>query len=307
MKKSLVALTTAASLVALSACSGGNDASNANDSSKVIVETKAGNITQGDLYKQMKDTIGQDQFNTLVRSVTEEKVLSKKYKVTDKELDQQLNILREQYGDQVDSVIKQKGEKEVKNMLKVDILREKAATAGIKVSDKELKKAYDEYKAQKPQIRASHILVKDEKTANEVEAKIKKGEDFASLAKEYSTDQQSAANGGDLGYFGEGQMVKEFEEAAYKLKKGEVSKPIKTEYGYHIIKLVDKKKVESFEKKKPELEQQIKRSKVDQAEANKKIQKELDKAKVEVKDKNVKPIFEEGATDSQSGVETPQQ
>ena len=122
MKKSLVALTTAASLVALSACSGGNDASNANDSSKVIVETKAGNITQGDLYKQMKDTIGQDQFNTLVRSVTEEKVLSKKYKVTDKELDQQLNILREQYGDQVDSVIKQKGEKEVKDMLKVVIL-----------------------------------------------------------------------------------------------------------------------------------------------------------------------------------------
>jgi foldase protein PrsA len=233
--------------------------------------------------------------------------LSKKYKVTDKELDQQLNILREQYGDQVDSVIKQKGEKEVKDMLKVDILREKAATAGIKVSDKELKKAYDEYKAQKPQIRASHILVKDEKTANEVEAKIKKGEDFASLAKEYSTDQQSAANGGDLGYFGEGQMVKEFEEAAYKLKKGEVSKPIKTEYGYHIIKLVDKKKVESFEKKKPELEQQIKRSKVDQAEANKKIQKELDKAKVKPKDKDVKPIFEEGATDSQSGVETPQQ
>lgn len=139
-EKSLVALTTAASLVALSACSGGSDASNANDSSKVIVETKAGNITQGDLYKQMKDTIGQDQFNTLVRSVTEEKVLSKKYKVTDKELDQQLNILREQYGDQVDSVIKQKGEKEVKDMLKVDILREKAATAGIKVSDKELKK-----------------------------------------------------------------------------------------------------------------------------------------------------------------------
>jgi foldase protein PrsA len=102
-------------------------------------------------------------------------------------------------------------------------------------------------------------------------------------------------------------MVKEFEEAAYKLKKGEVSKPIKTEYGYHIIKLVDKKKVESFDKKKPELEQQIKRSKVDQTEANKKIQKELDKAKVEVKDKNVKPIFEEGATDSQSGVEAPQQ
>ena len=58
----------------------GNDASNANDSSKVIVETKAGNITQGDLYKQMKDTIGQDQFNTLVRSVTEEKVLSKNIK-----------------------------------------------------------------------------------------------------------------------------------------------------------------------------------------------------------------------------------
>ncbi|TYR79005.1 peptidylprolyl isomerase PrsA [Priestia megaterium] len=295
MKKSLIALSTAASIVALTACN--NDASDANDSSKVIVETDAGNVTQGELYQEMKTLIGQDQFNTLVRNVVDEKVLSEKYKITDKELDKELENLRAQYGDQIDTAIQQNGEDTVKDMLKVDLLRDKVATADIKVSEKELKEAYE---AKKPEIRASHILVEDEKTAKEVKAKLDKGEDFAKLAEEYSTDKASAQKGGDLGFFGAGEMVPAFQEAAYKLKKGEVSAPVKSDYGYHIIKLVDKKELASYKEMKDELETEIKRSKVDQATLEKKLKEELDKANVKVKDKKIEPAFEVKAEDAAS-------
>ena len=70
--------------------------------------------------------------------------------------------------------------------------------------------------------------------------KAQSGEDFASLAKEYSDDPGSASNGGDLGYFGKGQMVQPFEEAAFSLKPGEISGIVESDYGYHIIKVFDK-------------------------------------------------------------------
>lgn len=79
------------------------------------------------------------------------------------------------------------------------------------------------------------------KKAEEILAKAKAGEDFAKLATENSQDPGSAANGGDLGYFGKGKMVPEFEKAAFDAKAGDIVGPIKTVYGYHIIKVVDKK------------------------------------------------------------------
>ncbi len=91
------------------------------------------------------------------------------------------------------------------------------------------------------QVRASHILVDDEDTANKVLAELNNGADFADLAKKYSTDTATKDKGGDLGWFSRGQMVKEFEDAAFSMKVGEVSKPIKTQYGYHIIKVTDHK------------------------------------------------------------------
>jgi parvulin-like peptidyl-prolyl isomerase len=96
-------------------------------------------------------------------------------------------------------------------------------------------------------VRASHILINqfgsDEKNlaeANKIFDSLKAGKDFATLAKEYSQDPGSASKGGDLGYFGKGMMVKEFEEASLKGKVGEIQKPIKTNFGYHIIKVTDR-------------------------------------------------------------------
>lgn len=90
------------------------------------------------------------------------------------------------------------------------------------------------------QVRASHILVKTEKEANDLLSQIRSGADFGQLAKAHS-QCPSGKNGGDLGFFGKGQMVKEFENTAFSLESGQVSSPVKTQFGYHLIKVTDKK------------------------------------------------------------------
>ena len=85
-------------------------------------------------------------------------------------------------------------------------------------------------------IKCSHILVAKQSEVLEIMEKLKSGEKFGKLAKELSTDSGSAKKDGNLGYFTKGMMVKPFEEAAFKLQIGEISEPVKSEFGYHIIK-----------------------------------------------------------------------
>ena len=85
-------------------------------------------------------------------------------------------------------------------------------------------------------IKCSHILVEKQSQALEIMERLKKGEKFGKLAKEFSTDKGSGKKEGSLGYFTKGMMVKPFEEAAFKLQIGETSDPVKSEFGYHIIK-----------------------------------------------------------------------
>ncbi len=90
------------------------------------------------------------------------------------------------------------------------------------------------------QVRASHILVKDEKLAKELKTRIEKGESFADVAEECSLCP-SKEKGGDLGWFGKGQMVKPFEDAAFSLPVNALSAPVKTQFGYHLIQVTEKK------------------------------------------------------------------
>lgn len=85
-------------------------------------------------------------------------------------------------------------------------------------------------------IKCSHILVKKQSESLEILEKLKNGEKFGKLAREFSIDSGSAKRDGSLGYFGRGKMVKSFEEAAFKLEVSEISEPVKSEFGYHIIK-----------------------------------------------------------------------
>jgi len=115
------------------------------------------------------------------------------------------------------------------------------------ITDEQAKKYYDDnpnlYSS--TQIRASHILVKDEAQAREIRDQLKADPSkFAEIAKEKSTDKTSGAKGGDLGMFGQGRMVPEFERAAFALKPNEISDIVKTQYGYHIILVVERKEGE---------------------------------------------------------------
>jgi peptidyl-prolyl cis-trans isomerase C len=108
-------------------------------------------------------------------------------------------------------------------------------------SEAAMKKLYDESVAKitpEKEVRASHILVESEDKAKEIAQKLKAGGDFAALAKENSKDP-GASGGGDLGYFSKSQMVPEFAEAAFRMQKGQISDPVKTQFGWHIIKVED--------------------------------------------------------------------
>ncbi len=119
------------------------------------------------------------------------------------------------------------------------------------------------------QVKASHVLIKvadpkddaaAKKQAEDVLAQAKAGKDFAELAKKYSQDDSNAKNGGDLGFFGRGAMVKEFEDVAFALEPGQISDVVKTQFGYHVIKVTEKKAGETrtFDQVRPQIEDQLK-------------------------------------------------
>lgn len=129
-------------------------------------------------------------------------------------------------------------------------------------TDDQLKAAYNE-KANAAkgteEVRARHILVSSEEEAKKIHEQIKKGGDFEKIAKEKSADKGSGANGGELGWFTKDRMVPEFAEAAFKLKKGDISSPVKSEFGWHIIQVEDRRalQVPSFEEMKESLKAEV--------------------------------------------------
>ena len=145
----------------------------------------------------------------------------------------------------------------IRNKLLMETLLQQEGKAAL--TPDAMKKVYDEAVKQmgnEQEVRARHILVPSEDEAKAVLAEIKKGTDFAELAKQKSKDPGAAAEGGDLGYFGKDQMVPEFAETAFKLDKGQVSDPVKTQFGWHIIKVEDKrnKPVPEFAQVKDQVE-----------------------------------------------------
>lgn len=157
--------------------------------------------------------------------------------------------------------------------------------AEIKINDDEMKAYYEGNKKefqQPEQIKARHILVKTEDEAKAVRKELETNKDFAALAKDKSTGP-SKTKGGDLGWFGRGQMVPEFEQVAFSLKKGEISDVVKTKFGYHIIKVDDKKKAseKSYEMVKKQIEDKLKQQK-SKAVVDESKDKLMKKLKVEV-------------------------
>ena len=274
MKKTFLSLALVASVVGLAGCN--------NFGKEVVATSTLGDLTQEDFYNEVKSLAGE----SLLGQVLVQQILEDKYDVSDKEIEAQFKTLKDQYGDSFKDALAQSGltEDALKDNIRFQLLQEKA-TKDVKVSDKEIK-AYYEKASQ--ELNARHILVADEKTANEVIEKLKSGADFATVAKEYSTDKASAEKGGELGWFTVGSMVQEFSDAAYALKLNTISEPVKSEYGYHIIEVTDKRAIKDYgtlEEKKDEIKDTIAATKGD---FNKKMAELIKEAKVEIKDKDLK-------------------
>ncbi|MGB9716654.1 MAG: peptidylprolyl isomerase [Thermodesulfovibrionales bacterium] len=149
-----------------------------------------------------------------------------------------------------------------KKMNMVGLLLEKEIETKTKISDKEVRDYYEQHKedfAPVSQVRLSHIVTNKEEDAQKILERLKKGEDFAMVAKKDSIDTVSAKKGGDLGFFSRGDIPQEFRTIAVRMKTGEVSDPIKTKSGYEIIKVTDKKvgQVIEFEKIKNLISQNL--------------------------------------------------
>jgi peptidyl-prolyl cis-trans isomerase C len=190
-----------------------------------------------------------------------------KMKDLDKKVDDKLAQMRAQFPSPADfekaltsaNLTEQQFKTFTRKNIIIDNLLQKEVLGKISVSDADAKKFYDENqdKFKKPeQTRASHVLIsvdqkatpeekkKAKEKADAIKKRVTSGEDFAAVAKAESKCP-SAAKGGDLGYFGKGQMVPAFEEAAFSLKPGQLSDVVETQFGYHIIKVTDRKQSET--------------------------------------------------------------
>lgn len=289
MKKKIIAATLAAGMFTLVACNADKE------DADVVVTSKVGDITKEDFYNVLKKRSGEQVLQEMV-SV---KVLEDKYEVDDKKIDEQVDDAKDQLGENFEMWLMQEGygdEETFRDFIYTNLLYEEAIYEDVEISDEDVKTQYDRMKTE---IEARHILVEDEDLANEIKEKLDEGEDFADLAEEHSTDTGSAEQGGDLGYFSAGKMVKEFEDAAYNLEVDKISDPVKSEHGYHIIEVTDKREVEddigSFEENEVQIQAEMKQKIVDPNEAQEKIYNLLDDADIDVQIEDFKDMFKQDA------------
>ena len=281
---------------------------------EIVAKVNGKTITADDLYSSLKETYG----STEVINSIDEYLINKEVKTTDemiKAAQSTVDTYKSNYGDQWESFLSYYGAKDEKQFKEIVIKQSKLSTITedyIKetLTEKEMKAYYetDIY----GDIKASHILIavnleedatEDEekkafdaakKKAEEIIAKLNKGEKFADLAKKYSEDEGTKENGGDLGYFNTGQMVKEFEEAAYKLKTNKyTTSPVKTTYGYHVILKTDQKDKPSYKDAKDTIIEKITEEKVaeDTTIYYKALVNLREKYNLKIKDKTIKKAY----------------
>ncbi|TDL35395.1 foldase [Jeotgalibacillus sp. S-D1] len=285
MKKWIATASLVAGVAGLVACSDDNAGGD------VIATTSAGDITKEEFYKEMKSTVGEQALQMMIL----EDILQEKYPVEDEEIQADIEAMKEQYGgeEQFNAVIAQQGhtEESFSEMLRLNKLQENALVADIEVTDEEIEKKYDQMKKE---VNARHILVEDEETALEVKKLLEEGGDFTELAKEYSTEPAAQESGGELGFFGPGQMDPAFEEAAFNLEPNVISDPVQSSFGFHIIEVTETKEVEvaDLEEMRDDIAHDIKMSKADQTQITPIVQGILRDAEIDIKDEELSSSFD---------------
>ncbi|GGF84884.1 hypothetical protein GCM10010912_32640 [Paenibacillus albidus] len=244
------------------------------DDSKTAVATVNGeDITQAQLYDKLVEAGGETTLQSLItETLVSQEAKKANVTVTDADINQELEDLRTQFGGEeaFQAALAQSGMTvdDLKKQMPLQVELRKILEPQVKLTDEDIQKYYDENKATfntPEQVRASHILVATKEEADAILKQLKDGADFAKLASEKSTDTASKANGGDLNFFAKEAMVPEFSDAAFKMKVGETSSAaVKSEFGYHIIKVTDRKEAKNYtlDEKKEEIKKTLTSQKI---------------------------------------------
>ncbi|MDP5275728.1 peptidylprolyl isomerase [Chengkuizengella axinellae] len=247
--------------------------------SEIVATVNGEEISQDKLFDLMVQQLGKESTDALIQQLIDEALVSQELEkeglaVTEEDIangvTKEIEFFKSSFGsdEEVEAYLMQYGmsledyEKLVEDMIPFQLQIEKLFESKVEVTEEDVAAYYEEnlaYYTEEEQVQASHILVETLEEAEDLLQQINDGADFAELAKTYSTDPGSGANGGDLGFFGRGMMVPEFDEAAFNLSVGEVSEIVQTDFGYHIIKVTDKKEASkaTLEEKQEEIKEEL--------------------------------------------------
>ncbi len=242
--RTAAAVATAVVAVTLTACSG-NSGSSGGD----IATVNDQHITKAAFDNRLESSPTAKQVLTQLvqQALIEQYGKDQKIDIAQADIDKKEADIKSKYPPgQFAQILQQQGltEADVQGILKDQLIIEKAVDPNVHVTSADIAAYFAKNHAtmDKPaQVRARHILVADRKTADMIEAKLKAGGNFADLAKQYSTDPSTKDKGGELGFFGPGQMVPAFQAAAFALPVGAISQPVKSPFGWHIIQVEERK------------------------------------------------------------------
>lgn len=227
---------------------------------EAVATVNGSSITQDELYDTLVKANGEAALNSLIdMKLVQQEADAASITIIEDDLTDELNAIKLNFPTEqaFNDALAQNGftEEALRENIRMSAMLRKVLESKTNVTDEAVKTYFDENQATlggtTDQVRASHILVKTKEEADAIIADLKAGADFAETAKAKSTDG-SAAQGGDLDFFGKGQMIPEFEEAAFALEIGEISEVVPSQYGFHIIKKTDFKAgtPANFEEKK---------------------------------------------------------
>lgn len=282
------------STVALAACSTGSS-----DGSSAVATGDGVEVTNEELQAELKSTYG----NTVLQELIMEEVFvnevgDDRAKELKEEATTEVETLIAAYGgeDEFNTVLASSGfsdREDYEHQVYYYKLMSESVSKYIEVTDEEIQTAYDDYT---PSFTASHILVEDEETANDIISQLDDGADFAELAKEHSTDTASAEKGGSLGEVNADSGLDEtFFAAAQELAEGEyTTTPVETDFGYHIIKMDEKPEKGSLEEEKDQLTESIKAEKLTDSALVAGIVSDIMKShNIEIKDEDLETALDD--------------